>query len=124
MFESLVLIIILPICLHISKENKTKIVYSLSKDKLRYYFDLARHARNCLQNAHILVILRMRNVSSEPIVSIHTFSDSVVSKTYVSGQERSSSDCADAQTDLGRRCLHMHENTFSLGAAYLRNALF
>ena len=30
-------------------------------------------------------------------------------------------DCADARADLGLHCLHMPEDTFSLGVAHLDN---
>ena len=41
-----------------------------------------------------------------------------------SGQWRPWSDCADAQSDLGLRCPHMPEETFSHGAAHTYLALF
>ena len=47
------------------------------------------------------------------------FINSVVCNDFVSGQQRTYSDCADAQADLGPRCLHMLEDTFSHGAAQL-----
>ena len=59
---------------------------------------------------HIQIILRMRKVSSGHLLSIHTF----CSIQYVSGQWPWS-DCADAQADLGLRCPHRPEETFSPG---------
>ena len=44
---------------------------------------------------------------------------SVISSYSVSGQRRPRSDCADAQANLGLRCPHMPENTFSDGAAHI-----
>ena len=46
---------------------------------------------------------------------------SIVTGDCLSGQWRPRSDCVDAQADLGLRCLHMPENTFSLGAAQVSN---
>ena len=43
----------------------------------------------------------------------------VVSHYSDSGQWRPWSDCADAQADLGLRCPHMPEDTFSHGAAHI-----
>ena len=48
------------------------------------------------------------------------FIHSVVSNYSVSGQWRPWSDCADAQSDLGLRCPHVPEDTFSYGAAQLK----
>ena len=47
------------------------------------------------------------------------FIHSVVSNDFVSGQGRLRSDCADAQSDLGLRCPHMPDDTFSHGAALM-----
>ena len=44
---------------------------------------------------------------------------SIVANNSASGQGRPWSDCADAQADLGLRCPHMLEDTFSLGAAHI-----
>ena len=59
------------------------------------------------------------------IYSAHAYSDicsplmhSIVSNDYISGQWRPWSDCADARSDLGLRCPHMLEDTFSHGAAH------
>ena len=47
------------------------------------------------------------------------FIHSVVSDDSDSGQERPRSDCADAQSDLGLRCLQMREDMFPHGAVHL-----
>ena len=39
---------------------------------------------------------------------------SILFNDFAYGQQRSSSDCADAQSDLGLRCIHMSEDTFLL----------
>ena len=64
-----------------------------------------------MQNVQIQVIRRMCKVSSGPLLSIDIYS--IVSNNSVSGQWRPRSDCADAQSDLGLRCPHMPEDTFS-----------
>ena len=45
---------------------------------------------------------------------------SIVSNDSVSGQRRPWSDSADTKADLGLRCLHIPENTFSHGAAHVK----
>ena len=47
------------------------------------------------------------------------FMQSKESNDSVSGQWRPWSDCADAQADLGLRCPHMPEGTFSHGTAHI-----
>ena len=47
---------------------------------------------------------------------------SIISNDFVSGQWRPWSDCADAQADLGLRCPHMPENTYSHGASQFVNS--
>ena len=44
---------------------------------------------------------------------------SIKSNYSCSGQRRPWSDCADAQADLGLRCLHLPEDVFSHGEAHL-----
>ena len=44
----------------------------------------------------------------------------IVANDSVSGQQRPKSDFADAQSDLGLRCLHMPEDTLSKGAAHIK----
>ena len=66
------------------------------------------------QNGQTEIILRMRKVSSGHVLHLIHF---IVFKDSVSGQRRSWSDCADAQADLGLRCPHMPEDTFSHGPA-------
>ena len=44
---------------------------------------------------------------------------SIVANDSISGQERTLSDCGDAQADLGLRWSHMPEDRFSHGAAQL-----
>ena len=46
---------------------------------------------------------------------------STVSNNSVSGKRRPWSDCASAQSDQGLRCPHMPGETFSNGAAHVRN---
>ena len=48
-----------------------------------------------------------------------TFIHSVVSNDSFTGHLRPSSDCTNAQADLGFRCPHMPEDTFSHGAAHI-----
>ena len=45
--------------------------------------------------------------------------NSIVSNDSCSGQRRPWSVCADAQSDLGHRCLHMPEGTVSHGATHM-----
>ena len=45
----------------------------------------------------------------------------IVSIDSVSGKRRPRSDCANAQPDLGLRCPHMPEGTFSHGEAHAVN---
>ena len=74
-------------------------------------------ALNLSQNVQIQIILRMPKVSSGPLLCI--FLHFVVSNDSISGQWRSWSDCADAQSDLDLHCPYMLEDTFSHGAALL-----
>ena len=48
------------------------------------------------------------------------FIHSVISNDSCSGQRRPWSDCADAQADLGLRCLHVPEDTFFHEAVHIR----
>ena len=48
---------------------------------------------------------------------------SIESNNSVSGQQSSWSDCADAQADLGLRCPHKLEDTFSHGAAHTKQSV-
>ena len=60
------------------------------------------------QNVRIHIILRMRKFSSEHLLSMH----SIVSNDSASEQRMPRSDCADAQADLGLRCLHMPRSKY------------
>ena len=44
---------------------------------------------------------------------------SIVPSNSVCGQRRPCSDCVDAQADLGLRCPHMPEDTFSYGSFHI-----
>ena len=45
--------------------------------------------------------------------------DFIMSNDSVSRQQRPWSDCADAQADLGVRCLHMPDDTFLHGVGHI-----
>ena len=51
------------------------------------------------------------------------FLHSVVSSDSVSGQWKPWSDCTDVQADMGLRCPHMREDTFSHGTAHITQTL-
>ena len=61
------------------------------------------------------ITLRLYKIFSGPLLPIAT----LYSIQQFCRQYKTWSDCANAQGDLGLRCLHMPEDMFSHGAAYL-----
>ena len=74
------------------------------------------HQAKNAQNVRKHTILHMRRFSSGHLLSIETFFSLQCS---IFGQQRPWSDCADAQADLGLRCPHMPEYTFSHDEAHI-----
>ena len=72
-----------------------------------------RACANCTDSDSYLV-----RAKSHPVISL-PFIYSVIANDSVSGQQRPCSDCADAQADLGLRCMNIPEEMFSLGAAQI-----
>ena len=66
-----------------------------------------------VQNAQIQIILRMRKVSSGPLLSIHTFLHAVSNRILLADSE-GSDHCANAQANLGIRLPHMPEDTYCM----------
>ena len=66
------------------------------------------------QNVRIHNILRMREVLSGHLLSIETF---YTIQWFCLRTAKALIDCADAQADLGLRCLLMPEDTFLHGRA-------
>ena len=75
-----------------------------------------RQAKMCLRASTFRFIPRMRKVSSGHLLFIDTFYSI---QWFCYGRRRPWPDCADAQTDLGIRCPHMLEDSFSHGVPHM-----
>ena len=108
------------------KSQRVVKVNLLDQNSSRWHFKMSCAMRKCtfehVQNAQIQ-IHSMHAQSHLGICSPLIYS--IVFNDSVSWQRRSWSDCADTQADLGLRCPHMPEDTFSIGVAqtfYLNRA--
>ena len=68
--------------------------------KRKCFFEHAQNAQSEIRRAH---------AQCSPLIH------SIVSNDFVSGEQRPWTVCAEAQADLGLRCLHMPEDTCQHG---------
>ena len=90
----------------------------MGHSKRKDYFEQAQNAQ-----IHIFYSAHAYSDICSPLIHSIVSNDSISGQwrprsDCASGQWRPWSDCADAQSDLGLRCPHMLEDTFSHGAAH------